>query len=64
MNRDRIEDSWKKVNGNVAVQWDDLSEGELDRQIRAMFEKSDDDAEPESELSEWQQRLSEIKRVA
>lgn len=64
MNRNRIEDGWKKVNGNVTEQWNDLTEDQLDSRIRAMFDKPDDDVEPESELTDWQQRLSEIKRVA
>jgi len=64
MNRDRIEHSARKFDGNVTAQWNDLTEDELDSRIRAMFEQSDDEAEPESELTEWQMRLGEIQRTA
>ena len=62
MNWDRIEDNCKQFNGNVIEQWDDLTEHRLDSRIRETYAISDD--EPEGELTDWQQRLSEINRAA
>jgi len=61
MNWDRIEDNWKQIKGNVSEQWDDLSEDQLTSRIQETYGITDDDAE--GELTDWQQRLSEIERV-
>lgn len=62
MNWDRIEDNWKKINGNVIEQWDDLAEDQLASRILETYGILDDEAE--RELTDWQQRLSEINRAA
>ena len=62
MNWDRIEGNWKKVKGNVIEQWDDLTEDQLASRIRETYGISDD--EVERELTDWQQRLTEIRRAA
>ena len=62
MNWDHIEDGWKRIMGNVTEQWDDLAEDQLASRIQETYGISDDEAEPE--LTDWQQRLSEINRAA
>lgn len=62
MNWDRIEDNWKHIKGNVTEQWDDLTEDQLASRIQETYGISDDEAE--CELTDWQQRLSEINRAA
>jgi uncharacterized protein YjbJ (UPF0337 family) len=60
MNWDRIEGNWKQIKGNLIEQWDDLTEDQLPSRIEETYEGADDDAG--GELTDWQQRLSEIKR--
>ena len=62
MNWDRIGDNWKQIKGNVNEQWDDLTEDQLASRIRDTYGTADDEAE--AELTDWQQRLSEIERDA
>ena len=62
MNWDRIEGNWEKIKGNVLEQWDDLTEDQLASRIQETYGISDDEAE--RELTDWQQRLSEIHRAA
>jgi uncharacterized protein YjbJ (UPF0337 family) len=62
MNWDRIEDNWKKIKGNVIEQWDDLAEDQLASRILETYGILDEEAE--RELTDWQQRLSEINRAA
>ena len=62
MNWDRIEDNWKKIKGNVIEQWDGLDENQLVSRVQETYGISDD--ESERELTDWQQRLSEIIRAA
>jgi uncharacterized protein YjbJ (UPF0337 family) len=62
MNWDRIEDNWKQIKGNVVEQWNDLTEDQLASRIQETYGISDDEAE--RELTDWQQRLSEINRAA
>ena len=62
MNWDRIEDNWKIIKGNVIEQWDDLTEDQLATRIQETYGISDNEAE--RELTDWQQRLSEINRAA
>ena len=61
MNWDRIEGNWKKIKVNVLEQWDDLNEDQLASRIQETYGNSDDEAE--RELTDWQQRLSEISRA-
>ena len=62
MNWDRSEDKWMKMKGNVIEQWDDLTEDQLTSRVQETYGTADDEAEPE--LTDWQQRLSEILRTA
>jgi uncharacterized protein YjbJ (UPF0337 family) len=60
MNWDRIEGNWAKIKGNVIEQWDGLTEDQLASRIQETSGIADDEAE--RELTDWQQRLSEIDR--
>jgi uncharacterized protein YjbJ (UPF0337 family) len=62
MNWDRVEYNWKKMKGNAIEQWDDLTEDQIVSRVQETDELSDDEAE--RELTDWQQRLSEINRAA
>ena len=62
MNWDRIEGNWKQFKGNVIEQWDDLTADQLASRVRETYGILDDEAE--RELTDWQQRLSEINRAA
>jgi uncharacterized protein YjbJ (UPF0337 family) len=62
MNWERIESNWNRIKGNVIEQWDDLTEDQLVSRIQDTYGISDDEAE--RELTDWQQRLSEINRAA
>jgi uncharacterized protein YjbJ (UPF0337 family) len=58
VNWDRMEGNWTGIKGNVLEQWDDLTEDRLVSRIQETDGISDDETEPE--LTDWQQRLSEI----
>ena len=60
MNWDRIEGNWAKIKGNVIEQWDGLTEDQLASRIQETSGIADDEAE--RELTDWQQRLSDINR--
>jgi len=62
MNWDRIEGNWKQIKGNVLEQWDGLTADQLASRIQETYGIADDEAE--RELTDWQQRLSEINRAA
>ncbi len=62
MNWDRIEGNWNQFMGNVMERWGDLTEDQLVSRIQETYGISDDEAE--RELTDWQQRLSEINRAA
>jgi len=61
MNWDDIDGNWKIIKGNVSEQWDDLTEDQLASRVRETYGIADDEAE--CELTDWQQRLSEINRA-
>lgn len=62
MNWENIGDNWLKVKGNVSEQWDDLTEDQLTSRIQESYGIADYGTE--RELTDWQQRLSEINRAA
>jgi hypothetical protein len=60
MNWDQIENGWKQDKGDVNDRWGDLTDDQLANRIQTTFGNSYVEAEPD--LTEWQQRLREIKR--
>lgn len=62
MNWERVEDNWKRIKGNVMEQWDGLTEDQLVSRVQETCGIADDEAE--HELTDWQQRLSEIRRAS
>ena len=62
MNWDHIEDNWTQFKSNVSEQWDDLTYDQLASRIRDTYGNLDDEAE--RELTDWQERLNEIRRAA
>jgi uncharacterized protein YjbJ (UPF0337 family) len=62
MNWDNIGDNWMQVKGNVSEQWDDLTWDQLTSRIQESYGTAEYGAE--RELTDWQQRLSEITRTA
>ena len=62
MNWDHIEDNWTQFKSNVSEQWDDLTYDQLASRIWDTYGILDDEAE--RELTDWQERLNEIKRAA
>jgi uncharacterized protein YjbJ (UPF0337 family) len=61
MNWDRMDLNWKRVKDNVIEQWDDLTEDQLVSRVQETYGISDEATD--CDLSEWQQRLSEIRRA-
>lgn len=62
MNWDHIEDNWTQFKSNVSEQWDDLTYDQLTSRIRDTYGILNDEAE--RELTDWQERLNEIRRAA
>ncbi len=62
MNWDNIGDNWVQFKGNVNEQWDGLTEDRLTTRIQEFYDVTDSGAV--RELTDWQQRLSEINRAA
>ena len=62
MNWEQNEKQWLRVKGNVSEQWDDLTEDQLTTRIQETYAVRDDQAEPE--LTDWQERLREIRRAS
>ena len=62
MNWDHIEDNWTQFKSNVSEQWDDLNYDQLASRIQDTYGILDDEAE--RELTDWQERLNEIRRAA
>jgi hypothetical protein len=59
MNWDNIEDNWKHFKSDVTEQWGTLTDGQLAGRVLDKCEELDEG----EELSDWQQRQREIKRV-
>lgn len=61
MNWDNIEDNWKHFKSDVTQQWGTLTDGQLASRVLDTYEIVNEDEE--RELSDWQQRVSEINRA-
>ena len=64
MNWDRIEENWEQFTGNVNERWDNLTDRRLASRVQDTYGLTNGDDDAALELTDWQQRLSEIKRAA
>ena len=64
MNWDHIEDDWVHVTGNVNERWGDLSDSQLAGRVQDTYGTPNRDDGAQRQLTDWQQRLSEIERTA
>jgi uncharacterized protein YjbJ (UPF0337 family) len=64
MNWDHIEDNWAQFSGNVNERWDNLTESELAGRVQDTYGMTNRDDDTQRDLTDWQQRLSEIGRAA
>ena len=64
MNWDLIEDNWVHVTGNTSERWGDLSEEQLADRVQDTYGLTDRDEVAQGQLTDWEQRLSDIARTA
>lgn len=64
MNWDQIESNWVQYTGNTNERWDHLAEHQLVDRVQETYGMTYGDDDTHRELSDWQQRLSEIERTA
>ena len=64
MNWDRMEGNWAQFTGNVNERWDNLTEGQLASRVQETYGMTNVEDDAQRQLTDWQQRLSEIERTA
>ena len=64
MNWDRVEDNWQQFTGNVNERWDNLIDRQLASRVQETYGTTHAEDDAQHELTDWQQRLSEIERAA
>ena len=64
MNWDHIEDNWVQFTGNANERWDNLTDRQLASRVQETYGMTDRDDDTQRDLTDWQQRLSEIERAA
>jgi hypothetical protein len=64
MNWDSLEDNWAHITGNVSERWDNLTDRQLADRVQDTYGLTNRDDDAQRDLSDWQQRLSEIERNA
>ena len=64
MNWDHIEDNWVHGTGNVDERWGNLTDGQLAGRVQDTYGTTDRDDDAPCQLTDWQQRQSEIERTA
>lgn len=64
MNWDLTEDSWLHITGNVNERWGDLSDEQLADRVQDSYGTTDRDDDAQRQLSDWEQRLSDIEHTA
>ena len=62
MNWDSMESNWVHLAGNPTERWDNLTDRQLAGRVQEQYGMTNVDDEARRELTDWQQRLSEIKR--
>jgi uncharacterized protein YjbJ (UPF0337 family) len=63
MNRDRIEGNWMQFTGNVNERWDNLTDRQLASRVQETYGMTNGEGDAQLDLTDWQQRLSEIERA-
>ena len=63
MNWDHTEDNWVHFTGNVNERWGNLTDTRLASRVQDTYGLTDRDDDAQRDLTEWQQRLSEIERA-
>lgn len=63
MNWDRVEGSWAGNTGNVNERWGNLTDGQLASRVQDTYGLTNGE-DAQGQLSDWQERLSEIERTA
>ena len=63
MNWDSMESNWVHLAGNATERWDNLTDRQLAGRVQEQYGMTHVDDEAQRELTDWQQRLSEIKRT-
>lgn len=64
MNWDRIESNWAQVRGNVDERWGNLTDRQLASRVQETYGMTNAEDAARLQLTDWQQRLSQIKRTA
>lgn len=64
MNWDRMEDNWVQISGNVSERWDNLTGRQLAGRVQDTYGLTNAEDYAQRDLTDWQQRLSEIERAA
>lgn len=64
MNWDRIEDNWAQLKGNVNERWGNLTDRQLASRVQETYGMTNGEDDARRQLTDWHQRLSEIKRAA
>lgn len=64
MNWDRIESNWAQLTGNVNERWGNLNDSQLAGRVQDAYGMTNSENDPQRQLTDWQQRLSEIERAA
>ena len=64
MNWDRLEGNWVQFTGNVNERWDNLTDRQLTGRVQETYGMTNGEDDAQRELTDWQQRLNEIKRAA
>jgi uncharacterized protein YjbJ (UPF0337 family) len=64
MNWDSMDSNWVQFAGNANERWDNLTDRQLAGRVQEKYGMTNRDDDTQRELTDWQQRLSEIKRNA
>lgn len=63
MNWDRMEGNRVQFAGNADERWDDLTDRQLASRVRETYGLTNGEDGVQCELTDWQQRLTEIARA-
>jgi uncharacterized protein YjbJ (UPF0337 family) len=63
MNWDRTESNWAQFTGNVDERWGNLTDRQLTGRVQETYGMTNSEDAALRQLTDWYQRLSEIKRA-